>query len=100
MKTWPPVTHQIDPDVDEARTALVEDLLLSQALVKVGFVKGVGAATAARPRENLTGDPYYTDGLRAVLVLDRYPTSLTQIQLLKWEIPIDLRSKYIESNED
>jgi len=40
MKTWPPVTHKIDPDVDEARASLVEDLLFSQALVKVGFVKG------------------------------------------------------------
>jgi len=100
MKTWPPVTHKIDPDVDEARASLVEDLLFSQALVKVGFVKGVGAATGARPRENLTGDPYYTDGLRVALFLDKYPTSLTQVQLLKWETPIDLRSKYLESNQD
>jgi hypothetical protein len=38
MKTWPPVTHKIDPDIDEARHALVEDLLFSQKLAKVGFV--------------------------------------------------------------
>ena len=27
-KTWPPVTHEIDPDIDEARNALIEDLFL------------------------------------------------------------------------
>jgi hypothetical protein len=87
VKTWPPVTHKIDPDVDEARASLIEDLVLSQTVGKVGFVKGVGRATAARPRENLTGDPYYTDGLRAVLVLGRFPKPLTEIQSLEWERP-------------
>ena len=87
VKTWPPVTHKIDSDVDEARASLIEDLVLSQTVAKVGFVKGVGRATAARPRENLTGDPYYTDGLRAVLVLGRWPKPLTEIQSLEWERP-------------
>ena len=87
VKTWPPVTHKIDPEVDEARASLVEDLLLSQTVEKVGFVKGVGRATAARPRENLTGDPYYTDGLRAVLLLGRFPKPLTVIQSFEWEKP-------------
>ena len=38
-------THVIDPDVDEARLYLIEDFAYSQALQKVGFVKGVGAAS-------------------------------------------------------
>jgi hypothetical protein len=99
VKTWPPVTHKIDPDVDEARIFLVEDLVLSQAVVKVGFVKGVGRATATRPRENLTGDPYYTDGLRAVLVLDRWPKPLTEVQSFRWERPLVARVQDI-SNEN
>ena len=41
-KSWPPVTHKIDPDIDEARHALLEDLLFSQMVAKVGYVKGVG----------------------------------------------------------
>ena len=86
-KTWPPVTHKIDPDIDEARHALVEDLLFSQKLAKVGFVKGVGRATPSRPRENLTGDPYFTDGLRTVLILDQGPISMNQIIELDWEHP-------------
>jgi hypothetical protein len=86
-KTWPPVTHKIDPDIDEARHALLEDLLFSQTLAKVGFVKGVGRATPYRPRQNLTGDPYFTDGLRAVLILEKGPISMNQILELDWEHP-------------
>ena len=50
FKTWPPVTHKIDPDVDEARVSLIEDLVISQQLAKTGWVKGVGVATRAKPR--------------------------------------------------
>jgi hypothetical protein len=35
MQARPPVTHKIDPDIDEARHSLVEDLLFSQMLAKV-----------------------------------------------------------------
>ena len=86
-ETWPPVTHKIDPDVDEARNGLIEDLLCSQMLAKVGFVKGVGPATSSRPRANLTGDPYFTDGFRVVLFLERGPISMNQIVDLDWEKP-------------
>ncbi|HEY5780956.1 MAG TPA: LssY C-terminal domain-containing protein [Lysobacter sp.] len=75
-------THKIDPDVDEARSALGEDMAYSQGLTKVGYAKGVGAAPKSSPRENLTTDPYYTDGLRLVLVFDRAPTSLAEIEFL------------------
>ena len=36
-KTWLPVTHKIDPDIDDARQALVEDLFFSQTVTKVVF---------------------------------------------------------------
>ena len=78
-------THKIDPDVDEALVALIEDLAYSQNLSKIGLVKGVGAATREKPRENLTTDPYYTYGLRGVLIFDTTPTSLMEIEFLPWE---------------
>jgi len=87
MEVWPPVTHKIDPDIDEARHALVEDLIFSQMLAKVGFVRGVGSVRPSKPRSNLTGDPYFTDGYRTVLILDRGPLALDQIQSLDWEEP-------------
>ena len=78
-------THKIDPDVDEAARALTEDLVYSQGLRAIGFVGGVGAAPKEAPRENLTTDPYYTRGLRTVLLFDDQPTSLTDIEFLRWE---------------
>jgi hypothetical protein len=78
-------THKIDPDVDEARTALTEDMAYSQNLAAIGLVKGVGAAPKEAPRENLTTDPYYTDGFRAVLIFDAHPRSLAAIDFLPWE---------------
>ena len=78
-------THKIDPDVDEARTALMEDMAYSQSLAKLGLAKGVGAAAKDSPRGNLTTDPYYTDGFRAVLIFDAHPTSLADIKFLPWE---------------
>jgi len=78
-------THKIDPDVDEARSALAQDMAYSQNLAKIGYVKGVGAALKSAPRGNLTTDPYYTDGLRSVLVFDRYPTSLAAVDFFPWE---------------
>jgi hypothetical protein len=78
-------THKIDPDVDEAARALMEDLVYSQGLRAIGLVKGVGATPKSAPRENLTTDPYYTAGMRTVLLFNSTPTSLTQIEVLPWE---------------
>jgi hypothetical protein len=93
LKTWPPVTHKIDPDIDDAMFAIIEDLLYSQQLAKTGFVKGVGAATRSNPRQNLTGDPYFTSGYRVVLLLDRRPFSFEDVQSFNWESPISDRIK-------
>ena len=98
FKAWPPVTHKIDPDVDEARLALIEDLVYSQQLAKTGWVKGVGAATRAKPRHNLTGDPYFTDGYRAVLVFDRRPRSFLELETFNWEQPISTQLKRVDTD--
>jgi hypothetical protein len=68
-KTWNLTTHRIDPDVDESRDYVVEDLLQAERVHAVGYLDGVGACDVADARHNLTGDPYFTDGKRAVVVL-------------------------------
>jgi len=98
FKTWPPVTHKIDPDVDEARVSLVEDLVYSQQLAKIGWVKGVGAATRSNPSHNLTGDRYFTDGYRAVLVFDSRPRSFIEIDWFDWEQPEFSRLKRLATD--
>ena len=80
-------THVIDPDVDEARRYFVEDMAYSQALARHGYVNGVGVVSRQEPRVNLVGDPFYTDGLRAVLFFDHRPFTLAEIGLIEWEKP-------------
>ena len=80
-------THVIDPDVDEARRYFVEDLAYSQAMAKIGYVKGAGVVNKEEPRVNLVGDPFYTDGFRAVLFFEPRPYTLSDINHLHWETP-------------
>jgi hypothetical protein len=79
------VTHEVDPDVDEARDYLFQDMLRSQHLVRFGWVKGVGETPSSNPRYMADGTPFFTDGLRAVMIFGAEPTSFEDIQLLGWE---------------
>ncbi len=92
-KTWNLTTHKIDPEVDEARNYLIEDLLYSRGLTKMGWLNRVGPADRSSPRENLTGDPYYTDGFRAVLVFDGTHADLDEVAVFPWEHPIVERAR-------
>jgi hypothetical protein len=80
-------THKIDPDVDEARNYLIQDLWYSQGLSAYGYVAGVEAASFDEPRANLTGDRYFTDGLRALMWLSSEPLNMEEVQFIHWEIP-------------
>jgi hypothetical protein len=86
--TWKTITtHKIDPDVDETRDFLIQDLLYAQGLEKIAFIKGIGPAPISDPRKNLTGDPYFTDGLRVVLWISSKLTTFERVELMNWEIP-------------
>lgn len=78
------VTHKIDPDVDEARDYLAQEMVTSGSVGTVTLVGGVGEASREKPQRNLTGDPYFTDGKRLVLFLSREPVPVTQIHLEDW----------------
>ena len=87
-------THKIDPDVDETREFLLENLAYAQAVKKIGYVKGVGAVPENEPRGNLTGDPWFTDGYRLVLWVTSQPTALSELEPLPWRNPYDENWKY------
>ena len=80
-------THKIDPDVDETREFLVENLAYNQVLEKFAYVGGVGETPIDQPRSNLTGDPWFTDGLRVVLWIAPELTSLDDIEYVDWITP-------------
>jgi hypothetical protein len=74
----------LHPDVDEARNLLVQDLLYSGGLAKLGFVAGVSSISIARPWVNPASSSYHTDGLRAVMFLATRPLDLSDVQILDW----------------
>ena len=78
-------THRIDPNVDETRSSLVQDFIYAQALKVFARAGGVGFVSPDEPRGNLTGDPWFTDGNRAIMVLTSEPTSMTEIEWFEWE---------------
>ena len=85
------VTHKVDPVVDEARVYLIFDLISSGYVKRAGLVKGVGYTRPSEPRYNYTLDPYFTDGLRAVMILDEEARGLDEIDWLDWEqMPADV----------
>ena len=58
-------------DTDEARNLLVQDMMYSGGLDKLGVIRGAGA------REQ-------TDGLRAVMFFETRPLSLADVEILDW----------------
>jgi len=80
-------THKIDPDVDETREFLVENLAYNQVLEKFAYVGGVGETPMDQPRGNLTGDPWFTDGMRVVLWIPSDLTTLDDIEYVNWITP-------------
>jgi hypothetical protein len=92
-QTWNLTTHKIAPDVDFDRAYLLQDLVMSGFVERYGYVDGVGAAPTSHPRKNLTGDTYYTDGLRAVVFLSNRAISLGDINTLPWQFPRPVDAK-------
>ncbi len=74
-RTWTLTTHAIDPNVDDAREALVGDLLQTGRVAAVGYLAGSEGSTPEDPARNLTGDRYHTDGYLALTILADQPTA-------------------------
>ena len=60
--------QQFSDDIDEARDYVLDDLMEAGRVSHVAYVAGAQPSERTAPRRNLTGDPYFTDGLRAVAV--------------------------------
>ncbi|HYC23005.1 MAG TPA: LssY C-terminal domain-containing protein [Candidatus Bathyarchaeia archaeon] len=82
LKTSTLTTHAIDADVDDARDYVLGDLVERQRVGRLGYAGGVGTAAKSAPRTNLTGDPYFTDGFRGVVVLAEPPARL---EVFDWD---------------
>jgi hypothetical protein len=86
-------------DVDEARNFVIQDMMYSGGLERLGFVSGVGPATRSNPRNANDEEHYYTDGLRAVLFFATRPIAFSNIEMLGWE-PFLERGKFTNREAD
>jgi hypothetical protein len=81
----------LDEDVDEARNLLIQDMMYSGGLEKLGFVTGVGKVSDAQPATALHDTRYHTNGMRAVLFFATRPLSLNDVEFLQWVPYLDAR---------
>lgn len=78
-------THVIDPEVDLTREYLLHNLLAEGFVERFGFVTGAPVASRTQPALNLTGDPYFSDGKRLVIMLSPLPVPYEWVRSLLWE---------------
>jgi LssY-like putative type I secretion system component LssY len=80
-KTQWKTAHAIDPDIDEARNYLIQDMMFSQALKQVGLIHGsIVPASREDPHTNFMGQPWWTNGGRTVFIFDEEVTSLDDLE--------------------
>jgi len=103
LKTGILTTHKIDPYVDADRWFLIQDLIKSQRVYAMGYVKGVEEHTRDDPGYNFGGDPWYTDGLRVVLFVSDESVAYDELRFLDWEnLPAFelFKTKWLLKNEN
>jgi hypothetical protein len=76
--------RRLHPDVDETRAYVIQDLLYSGGLARLGFVEGVPAVSVEQRRNQPGEFNYHSDGLRAVLFFVTRPLSLQDVEILDW----------------
>jgi hypothetical protein len=77
----------LDPDIDDARSFLLQDIAYSQGLAKYAWIKGTRAAALDRPGTNVAGEKFFTDGYRIVLWPSAVSMSLEEIDFVAWDEP-------------
>jgi len=91
-----PVLH---PAIDETRSLVIQDMLYSGGLAKLGFVEGVNPVTAEQ-QFNYPGEfTYHSDGLRAVFFIITRPLSISDVEILDWVPALERQvSEAVERN--
>ena len=78
----------LDPDVDDARSFILQNTWYSQGLKSFAYLKGGSRIPFDKPRTDFNGNQFFTDGFRAVLWLSGSPYSLLDTTMIDWdEVP-------------
>ncbi len=91
-----PVLH---PAIDETRSLVIQDMLYSGGLEKLGFVKGVNPVTSEQQFNHPEEFAYHSDGLRAVFFIITRPLSISDVEILDWVPALERQvSEAVERN--
>jgi hypothetical protein len=74
-----------DPDVDNARNFMLQNLIYGQALEKLAWVAGEQVLPVESLWTGLVQAPFFTDGYRLVLWLSPEPFSMADIAAFDWD---------------
>lgn len=78
---------RIDPDIDDARNFLLQNMWYSQGLEMFAWQATGNTAPADSPLQGFRGTQYFTGGGRAVLWLSGAPVSQLETADLDWDPP-------------
>lgn len=81
-----PGRFEMDPDVDDARNYLLQNFWYSQSLAAFALAAGAASAPIDAPLSNFHGEEFFSDGRRAVLFLSEDPVSLSDTEIITWEV--------------
>lgn len=81
------LTKKIDPDLNETRSYLAEDMVLSQNVSKLGWIRKLEPTTEKDPNINYKDQTWWSDGLVVVLLFEDTPSGASDIEFYEWDYP-------------
>ena len=75
----------LDPDVDDARGFLLQNIWYSQGLQSFAWSETGTPTPIDQPGSDFNGNPFFTDGFRAVLWFSGEPYSLLETTQIHWD---------------
>jgi len=80
-----------DPDVDDGRNFLLQNLWYSQSLSKMALIPTGKVVPMESPQLDFNNNPFFTDGMRVVMWLSGEPVALQEARNLQWNEPVGAR---------
>ena len=80
-----------DPDVDDGRNFLLQNLWYSQSLSAVAYTQTGKVVPMENPQLDFNNNPFFSDGLRIVMWLSGEPVALQEVRNLRWSEPMGAR---------
>jgi hypothetical protein len=77
----------LDPDVDDARMYLLQDIWYGQSLEKNAWLAPSTATSRGERQTDAEGLEYFTDGHRVVMWIADDPTALMDARYVEWDLP-------------